>query len=57
VADVIGPNGRTVYIPDDVAASLVGDGSGEFQYAPEAKPEPVKAPAPKRATTRRKTTA
>lgn len=56
MAYVIGPNGRTVYIPDDVAASMVGDGSGDHQYAPEAK-APAKTPAPKRTATRRKTTA
>jgi hypothetical protein len=57
MATVIGPNGVPTYVPDDVASSLVGDGERGYSYAPEPVQEPVKAPAPKRAPARRKTTA
>lgn len=55
MARVIGPNGRPTYIPDAVAASLVGDGSGEYAYAPEATaPETPKAtPAPRKRAPRK----
>lgn len=54
MAYVIGPNGRPTYIPDAVAAPLVGDGTGEYRYAPEAeRPAATTAkPAPRRRTPR-----
>jgi len=53
MAFVIGPNGVRNYMPDDVAASLVGNGERGYSYA-NPEPAPAPKPAPKR-TTRRTT--
>lgn len=49
MAIVNGPNGVRAFLPDDVAASIVGDGTGEYTYAPAPEPatEPATEPAPK----------
>jgi hypothetical protein len=52
MAIVLGPNGAKTYVPDDVAASLVGDGSRGYAYAQPAEPSPAPA-APKRAPRKR----
>jgi hypothetical protein len=51
LALVIGPNGAEVYIPDEDAPCLVGNGERGHSYAPEPKPEPVKR-TPRRTTSK-----
>lgn len=58
MAVVNGPNGARAFLPDDVAASIVGDGTGEYTYAPDPEPDPEPAPkAPARRPRARKSTA
>ncbi|MEU5361141.1 hypothetical protein ACFY9R_26650 [Streptomyces albidoflavus] len=57
MAIVNGPNGVRAFLPDDVAASIVGDGTGEYTYAPAPDPAPEPAPkAPARRPRARKST-
>lgn len=51
MARVIGPNGRTNEVPDDIAQALVGNGKRGYRFA---EPEAPKAPA--RTRVQRKTT-
>jgi hypothetical protein len=63
MATVIGPNGHATYVPDDVAAGLVGNGTRGYVYAPpatrpepKAVTEPATKPAPRKRTPRKPST-
>jgi hypothetical protein len=53
---ITGPNGAVVGLSDDVAKSIVGDGSRGYTLAPESAAkheEPEKKPAPRKRAPRK----